>query len=197
MKIELLKENPELWCKNASLDDIETVIDKAADLYYNSSETFISDYVYDILIDRYRILTKNKGKCIKVGSDIKGQKTLLPTYMGSMDKEKSITGIDKWCKKQATDNFVITPKIDGSSALLVFDCQYNQCKLYSRGNGTYGKDISHLLKILGINELLNKFGKINNKNIQKIIIRGELIIKKMNIKKYLTLTLQPEVMLMV
>ena len=185
MNLTLLKENPVLWVTTASISDIEHILENASDIYYNSSETYISDYIYDILIDKYKVLTQNIGKCIKVGADIKGAKVELPVYMGSMDKEKSINGIEKWCKKKSNNVYIISPKVDGSSALLVIDLKKKIYKMYSRGNGTFGKNISHLLDILDIVPKINKYIESNGetKNHNQIIVRGELIIQKKEYEK--------------
>ena len=45
-------------------------------------------------------------------------------------------------------------------------------KLYTRGNGTEGQDISHLL------EYINGFPNVNNIKSKYLAIRGELIISK-------------------
>ena len=66
--------------------------------------------------------------------------------MGSMDKFKPKTGdIDKWIKKFKGPYF-ITDKLDGVSGLFVIKNKIK--KLYTRGNGTYGSDISHLIPLI-------------------------------------------------
>ena len=62
----------------------------------------------------------------------------------------------------------------------------NQIKksLYSRGNGTYGRDITHLLEHFEIpndSDLLKMFEKLK---VSEITIRGELIISNTNFKKF-------------
>ena len=49
--------------------------------------------------------------------------------------------------------------------------------LYTRGNGTIGRDISHLIP------LMKKYGKLPNIN-DNYCVRGELIVNKTNFKHY-------------
>jgi len=75
--------------------------------------------------------------------------------------------INKWKFNNFSDKYVISEKLDGVSGLLsIKDGVYS---LYTRGNGTIGKDISHIIQYI----------KNIPKNIsENIYIRGELIIKK-------------------
>jgi NAD-dependent DNA ligase len=59
-----------------------------------------------------------------------------------MDKIKSNTGIiDKWITKYKGP-YVLSDKLDGSSGMLII--KDNQIKLYTRGNGSVGTDISSM-----------------------------------------------------
>ena len=90
--------------------------------------------------------------------------------IGSMNKFKDKHSIENWFKKY-DGYFVVSDKLDGSSALLEF--KNGEIKMWSRGNGVEGRDISHLLKYMTIPKL--------NENIT---LRGELIISKLNFEKY-------------
>jgi hypothetical protein len=74
--------------------------------------------------------------------------------MGSMDKIKPNKNlIEKWSKKYPGD-YLISEKLDGMSCLLVLpsekDGKDKDIKLYSRGDGEKGNDISQLLKYINI-----------------------------------------------
>ena len=73
--------------------------------------------------------------------------------------------------KDYSGNFIISDKLDGFSVMIQFN-KYGCAKLYSRGNGDVGKDISHL------------FNYIKLPNVKDITVRGEMIFKK---KKFLKL----------
>ena len=102
--------------------------------------------------------------------NITKNKVKLPYELWSMDKIKPSTdSIIKW-KQKYKGPYVISAKLDGISALYVND--NNDQKMYTRGNGIYGQDISHLIKYLIPD-------KLNN-----ITLRGEIIISKDNFNKY-------------
>ena len=71
---------------------------------------------------------------------------------------------------------MISDKLDGVSCLAVYkrissENKYD-IKVYTRGNGTEGQDISHLL------EYINGFPNVNYIKSKYLAIRGELIISK-------------------
>lgn len=99
--------------------------------------------------------------------------------MGSQNKIKdSEEEITKY-KKQYKGPYIISDKLDGVSCLIVYkrntaDKNKFDIKLYTRGNGTYGQDISHLLTYI------NGFPNLSNIIGDYLAIRGELIISKDN-----------------
>jgi NAD-dependent DNA ligase len=88
-----------------------------------------------------------------------------------MDKIKPTSdAIEKWLKKYKGP-YVVSAKLDGISALYVNTDEGP--KLYTRGNGVYGQDISHLIP-----KLIKK-----NVTVKEIAIRGEIIIDKNKFKE--------------
>jgi NAD-dependent DNA ligase len=105
--------------------------------------------------------------------------------MGSQNKIKdSEEEITKY-KKQFKGPYIISDKLDGVSCLIVYKRKEGvagiknnfDIKLYTRGNGTYGQDISHLLTYI------NGFPELSNIVGDYLAIRGELIISKDNWEK--------------
>jgi NAD-dependent DNA ligase len=100
--------------------------------------------------------------------------------MGSQNKIKdSEEEITKY-KKQYAGPYVISDKLDGVSCLIVYNKigkKNFDIKLYTRGNGTEGQDITHLLTYI------NGFPSVNNISYDYLAIRGELIISKDNWEK--------------
>ena len=95
--------------------------------------------------------------------------------MGSMDKIKTDEKtLGNWLKKYNGKGYILSDKLDGISALYAVD-KDNKKKLYTRGDGKTGKDISYLINFI------KDFPDISNK--KSIAIRGELIISKKNFKK--------------
>jgi NAD-dependent DNA ligase len=108
--------------------------------------------------------------------------------MGSMNKTKSLKDLSKWILKQRNNNkvesFVITPKIDGTSALIIFELNSLKnldIKIYTRGDGDVGKRIDFLAEYL-IPETLRSqiIEEMNNLKLFKLVLRGEMIFSKKN-----------------
>ena len=140
---------------------------------YYTSGPIVSDEEYDLLIDAIRNLEPNNSFFKEIGTDCKQNNIVeLPFYMGSMDKIKNSKDVIDWSHKY-NGPYYISDKLDGISALLVLD-KINGNKLYTRGNGSKGNDITPLLKYLNIPQL----------NEEYVVVRGELIMCKDKFKKY-------------
>jgi NAD-dependent DNA ligase len=102
-----------------------------------------------------------------VGAEVpEKMKVTLPINMPSMDKIKPDSdALPQWRKKYKGP-YVLSCKLDGVSGL--YYSVNNTRKLYTRGNGTVGQDISHLLKPLSS----------TIPNIPDVIVRGEFIVSK-------------------
>jgi DNA ligase (NAD+) len=178
-EIELFLKDPYNYIENAKLKDLIDLAKKADSSYYNEKyqQPIMTDDEYDMIIDRIKILSPNnkyltKTKVSMQEIDIKYKKK-LPYKMGSMDKlrPENIDILNKFIKKY-DGPWIVSDKLDGISALYVI--KSNEKKLYTRGDGITGTDISNLLELININLDI----KID------CAIRGELIISKENFKKY-------------
>ena len=157
-----------------SSQEIEEVIKLASDAYYNTSEELISDRIYDILLEKLKQISPNSPIFKQIGAPIRGKKITLPYWMGSMNKVKSDNvQIKKWTR-EFTGPYIISDKLDGISCLLVKDST-TSTKLYTRGNGSTGQDVSHLLDLINISI---------KKLPAKISLRGELIMTKKSFITY-------------
>jgi DNA ligase (NAD+) len=85
----------------------------------------------------------------------------LPTWMGSLDKKRDQKSIDSWLNKTKTVDFIVSGKLDGISAL--FDSTNN--KLFTRGNGQKGSDISQFMKYLNLEQ-----AKKSAKHVFKVLL---------------------------
>ena len=140
---------------------------------YHSSAPIVSDEEYDLLIDAIRYLEPNNSFFKEIGTDCKQNNIVeLPFYMGSMDKIKNSKDVIDWSHKY-DGPYYISDKLDGISALLELD-KKNGNKLYTRGNGLKGNDITPLIKYLNIPQL----------DAEYVVVRGELIMCKDKFKKY-------------
>ena len=156
-----------------TVKELEDVLVKSADAYYNEGINLISDELFDVLKERLRKLSPKNEFLKQIGAPENERDAIeLPYWTGSLDKirddEKSL---EKW-KKTYSGDYVISDKLDGNSGLLV----YNKGKqfLYSRGNGFKGQNLNHLLEYI-------KPPVLNNSS--PIAVRGELIISKANWEK--------------
>ena len=180
--LERFLKDPYEFIEIASIKDLIDIAKQADDAYYNNDDPIMEDDEYDLIIDRIKQLDKTNAYLVKpahqqIQKVTSKNKVTLPYTMGSMNKVKpdNIDFINNF-KNKYKDNWVISDKLDGVSALLVIDNVAKQYNLYTRGNGTIGTDITNLLDIINI-----KF----NKTIKtKLVVRGELIMSKQKFKKY-------------
>ena len=165
-------------------DEVNELIDeelfklkeKLDDLYYNTGEMSMDDEKYDYIKDRAILINPIRGK--KVGAKVPEKlKVKLPYWLGSMDKiyPKDTAEFTKWKLSNPSNNYFISEKLDGVSCLL--ELKGGNIKLYTRGDGSEGTDITSMKDyIKGIP--LRMKGNIN--------VRGELIIpKKVFEEKYM------------
>jgi len=144
--------------------DLINMIALCNNYYFNKGISLVSDELYDVLTEYSKNKYPKKKKQTSVGAKVPGKnKVKLPFMMASMNKIKpEKNALIKW-KETYRGPYVITCKLDGVSAL--YDGRHH--KLYTRGDGIEGQDISHLLPHLGMENLDTE-----------CVFRGELIIKK-------------------
>lgn len=172
--IEKIKKNILEFLDNSNSQTFVNVLELCSDKYYNTDISLITDEEYDRIYEKLAEIDPKNIFFKQVGSSVKGNKVILPYWIGSMNKKKSKEDIEKWYSKYSGE-VVISDKLDGKSFILEINELGN--KLYSRGNGNEGKDISYLLDYIDI-------PKIKKKIINKgIVIRGEILISKENFKK--------------
>lgn len=172
-KIErlLLVGDPSLHKLKAYLSslplDTLTSLERHLTEKYTAGESEVEDWKYDALIEV--IEEKDASFSRPTGAQIREAKNRvqLPYWLGSMDKFKpdDATKIARWVNQNQSDSYVVMSKLDGISCLMTV--LNRKVKLYTRGDGTEGGDISHLIKYLKLPE-----------NLPNIAIRGEIIMKK-------------------
>jgi DNA ligase (NAD+) len=169
--LELSKLNKKEFLKilkKNKLDILKNIKEYLDDKYYNTGEeSDFSDEQYDILKEIITNYDTNEKK--KVGSKIRedNNRVKLPYWLGSLDKIKAeeLNKLENWKKKNNEDEYIIENKLDGISCLLFYENE--KVKLYTRGDGIIGADITHLLEYIKNIPLLKN----------KISIRGELIMQ--------------------
>ena len=166
--IPYINKSPIGFIKKNKKKDIIDLLIKADDAFFNNDANLIEDDIYDI-IKEYIKSKYPKDKYFKrVGADVKN-KVVLPYYMGSQNKIKDNEEELAKYKAKYAGPYVVSDKLDGVSCLIIYE--NNIIKIYTRGNGTEGQDITHIL------EYVNCIPKLVNADMA---VRGELIISKSN-----------------
>ena len=162
------------YLKELSQKNLESMIIKSKEIYFNDPENVImTDNEYDI-VKEYLERKHPKSKVISdVGAAInKKGKVKLPYEMWSMDKIKPTTdALDKWLVKyKEPSDYMISAKLDGVSGM--YSTEGDEPKLYTRGNGLEGQDVSHLIPFL------------NLPTEKGLVVRGEFLISKDNFEQH-------------
>ena len=138
------------------------------DIYYNTDSSEFSDNRYDILKDM--LMKRDPNYVPRVGSKIRSNenRVKLPYWTGSADKitpdeQKELV---RWIEKNPCKDLVISEKLDGVSG--TFTVVNGKRKLFTRGDGEIGADISYLIQYIDSIPHMD----------EDIAVRGELIIRK-------------------
>ena len=119
----------------------------------------IDDATYDALEDHLRTIDPGNAFFKQVGAAPKVGKVKLPTSLPSLDKRK--TDIVEWI--DTDQEYTVCDKIDGVSLLI--DYTGKERRLYTRGDGTIGQDITHLAPLLRLPDIKTR-----------VMVRAELVI---------------------
>ena len=184
MESHIIKLNKDPYTYSNKLDTptIVKIIEVANEYYYNNNNTIMSDEVYDILKDTLEERHPDHPLLFSVGANpvIEKMKVKLPYWMGSMNKIKpGDKKLALWFNKYKGNSYVISDKLDGVSCL--YYIKNNNRKLFTRGNGSVGYDISHLIPYLNLPDI-NPLKLFIDRD--EICVRGEIILSKEKFKKY-------------
>lgn len=131
--------------------------------YYNKTP-FLTDNEYDIIKEYFENKYPTSTLLTEIGTLPEKHKVKLPYFMGSMNKIKPDTNaLSNWSAKYKGP-YILSCKLDGVSGL--YTNHKGVSKLYTRGDGTTGQDISYLIPFL-------KLPKDEN-----VVLRGEFILSK-------------------
>lgn len=164
-----LNKDPIKVLDSLSEEEIVHIIQKANYEYRNNKNTIMTDDMFDLIKDYLEIKNPNHPILTSIGASVVGDKVELPYFMGSLDKIKSDDRLLDKFKQTYTCSYIISDKLDGNSAMFYID-KDGSPKLFTRGDGTYGQDVSHLLPFIN---------NIPKSTLNKgYAIRGELIISR-------------------
>ena len=180
MGMEALQDNPAMFLSQytkqkgkAAANALASLLQSAADAY-TKGEPVLTDEVFDIAMEHLRTISPKHEFLQRVGAPETDRKVTLPYWMGSLDKikddgEKVIAKF----KETFPGKYVVSHKLDGISGLLVYPGGGASPKLYSRGDGAEGQDLTNMLKYVNVPAAMaGRKGPI--------AVRGELIISKQN-----------------
>ena len=174
-KKTLIRDNINLFKKEGvgilkilSEDELSNMLRQANNAYYCDSKPIMNDNEYDILRETTLSMYPENEAALEghanCNMDVDKKKVTLPYEMWSMDKIKPDTkALSNWQIKY-TGPYVLSCKLDGVSGL--YSTEGEEPRLYTRGNGKVGQDVSHLIPYLNLPKEKN------------VVLRGEFIIKK-------------------
>ena len=161
--IENFKHNGISVLEALNEKQLSDIIRIANDKYYNQTP-IMNDNQYDIVKEYTEQKFPNNIAIGEIGAEVERNKVKLPYEMASMDKIKPDTNaLASWMSK-FRGPYVLSCKLDGVSGL--YTTKGSTPKLYTRGNGKIGQDVSHLIPFLRLPKT------------KSVVIRGEFIIPK-------------------
>lgn len=185
IKIKMIKRNKhelfslaykkygKVYLDKQSIEQITVFMKKANIQYHSKGEPLLTDKEYDELRDYIEEKYPDAEILNDVGAPIEEHdkhKIVLPYEMPSLDKIKpSSSALSNWLSKyNDPSEYVLSVKLDGVSGL--YD-GINK-KLYTRGNGKVGQDVSYLIPYLTLPKT------------SEAVIRGEFVISKSNFTQF-------------
>jgi NAD-dependent DNA ligase len=144
-------------------NQLSSILREANKAYYNQ-QPFMTDNEFDIVKEYIEKKYPSNKAIVEIGAQVERNKVALPYHMGSMDKIKPDTAaLANWMAKYRGP-YLLSCKLDGVSGL--YTTEGSAPKLYTRGDGKVGQDVSHLIPHLRLPKT------------KGIAIRGEFIIPK-------------------
>ena len=148
-------------------DQIAAMITAANVAFHCHGVPIMTDNEFDIVHGYLKSKYPNNPALADVGAEIDSgkNKTKLPYEMASMDKIKPDTNVVVSWSAKYKGPYELSCKLDGVSGM--FSTEGPKPKLYTRGDGKVGQDISAMIPKLKLPT-----------NKKDIVIRGEFIIPK-------------------
>lgn len=173
--IEQINKSPKVYATSITVPKLVGLIKYFSDIYYNTGDSVISDDAFDILVDVLKTRDPTNKYFRDIGAPVDKNAVPLPFPMGSLDKIKpEKDNLDAWLAKYPGP-YILSDKLDGASGQLYIQPD-GKPKLYSRGDGVEGQDITHLIPYIIPSTV--DFTLIP----KGTSIRGEIIISKDDFK---------------
>uniref|UniRef100_A0A6C0L729 NAD-dependent DNA ligase N-terminal domain-containing protein n=1 Tax=viral metagenome TaxID=1070528 RepID=A0A6C0L729_9ZZZZ len=148
-----------------SIIDLADRLQKANWAYHNTDTPTMGDDEYDRLLELLRSKAPSHPFLKCIGATPDANTTILPVPLASLDKVRmGEAGLQRWQKRRAmmgVESCVVSEKLDGLSALLIYD---SKVSLYLRGDGVKGVCVNRILPSLAL------------PSVEPCMIRGELVL---------------------
>ena len=192
---ELQNLTNKLFEKNGPVNELRDVLRFHEFRYYILNEPLISDTEYDQLYKKLEQLERENPSIItpdsptqRVGNSLNKDFTAVPHLvpMLSLDNSYNPQDLIDWDARlnglvdHQKVHFSVEPKFDGASISLIYENDM-LVRGATRGDGSAGDDITTNIKQIGSVPLSAKFSKYG---IEKIEIRGEVLLTKENFRKF-------------
>jgi hypothetical protein len=145
------------------LDTLVSKLQKANWAYHNGGDEVMTDDEYDLKLEELKRRCPTHPFLKVIGAPVSKGGVILPVILGSLDKIRYGEGtLEKWMLNQKENQYIVSEKLDGLSALYVCDGKGKRM-MYLRGDGVKGVDVSRIFEILSFPP-------------HKCIVRGELVL---------------------
>jgi len=190
-----LNEKLQILVTTDNVESLRDILRFHEHRYYLENDPLISDYEYDMLYKKLEhfekenpaLVTKN-SPTQRVGKglikDFPKTQHLVP--MLSLENSYNDEDLLDWDRKAKelsgldVIEYSVEPKFDGASISLIYENDL-LIRGITRGDGEIGDDITPNIRQIKSIPLSAEFSK---HNIQQIEIRGEILMNKINFKKY-------------
>lgn len=164
--VDDLNEDPDSVIETLTDVSLKKLVNIADYYYFNSFGSGISDNSYDALrwhARKRKIIGKEEVGYLPV----ERLRIKLPFFMPSLNKVKADSSLRKFI--QTGTKFIWTPKLDGVSGMVTYKNGILD-KVYLRGDGSIGGDISFVTKFIKFPNTVS--------NYPDLAVRGEFVIPK-------------------
>ena len=149
---------------------LEGIISKANNAYWNDNKPIIPDVEYDRYIEELKSISPDNALLSHIGG-AKGKYRHNPPML-SLNKAYSYEDVIKWAKSVSRNDdemIFIQPKYDGLAGKI------ENNRLTTRGNGTYGEDITSHKDLVSVEHIINDKNSIDG------------IVRRYSFDKYISL----------
>ena len=160
--------------KKTRIEELVSRLNEASDAYYGDRDEIMSNYEWDAMFDELSRLESETGYILpdsptqKTGADESfagGRREMHEYPMLSLAKSKDVSVLQRWAGERP---IWLSWKMDGITMAATYDGGH-LTKLMTRGNGTFGTNITHLAPY--IKDVPGEIAETGH-----MVVRGEAVI---------------------